>query len=887
MNVMRSFTLRSLRRNKKRTVVTIIGVIISVAMITAVTTLSASFLGYLQRGSIADSGNWHAELTDVPSANLAAVENSEAVDAAILSRDIGFSPIADSENFSKQYLFLREYSAGGFSQMSIRLTEGRLPEKNGEILISQNILKGSDLEYSVGDTLMLTTGAIIDGSGTVLQGNEYAGDAYDEKGNVVGSPTFQSQGTATLTIVGIMEAPNFEQGWSMGYGLLGFLDPESLSPSDHVNVYITASHLSRDIYKQVDTLMALAGDDKTGAEFNDNLLRYSGVVEWDNVYVFLQGFMLVIILIVVIASVSLIYNAFAMSVSERARQLGLLASVGATRSQKRASVYFEGFFVGVIGIPVGILAGLGGIGITLAAIQPLLDSFINVSGGVKLTLVVPLSALALTVLFSVITIFISVYRPARRASKIAPIDAIRQTQDVRLTRRSVKTSRLTRHAFGFEAEIALKNLKRSRKKYRATVVSLVISLVLFLTVSSYADLSGRYTDVVNEGYNYDIMLQYQNVSDAQRGENDAQIAALDLVNDFSANAALYGYTQLNETQLSDYTRTRIAQPEDIAAGQAVLSVTLLSLDSVSFAAYAQSAGVRSEDYSDTSAPKGILINYGQEYASVTGNNVKKEAGEIVKLRTGDTLSFTAGDFGSPVGEAKQFTLGTITTQRPMGVLTGTFSSVVLVVSEGVLDSVLHSYSPEEQSQLSENYGLPRYTTYMTTDEDQRLEAKLNELAQTMPASGYYIYNIKSMARSEQNLSTFLGVFVYGFIALISLICIANIFNTVSTNIGLRRRELAMLRSVGMTPKGFGRMLRFESIFYGLKGLLWGLPISLAVAFLLYNMQMDVLGMQFTLPWVSYIVAILMILLIVLASMAYSSHRIKKENIIDALKQETF
>ena len=164
---------------------------------------------------------------------------------------------------------------------------------------------------------------------------------------------------------------------------------------------------------------------------------------------------------------------------------------------------------------------------------------------------------------------------------------------------------------------------------------------------------------------------------------------------------------------------------------------------------------------------------------------------------------------------------------------------------------------------------------MTTDEDQRLEAKLNELTQTLPASGYYIYNIKSMARSEQNLSIFLGVFVYGFITLISLICIANIFNTVSTNIGLRRRELAMLRSVGMTPKGFGRMLRFESIFYGLKGLLWGLPISLAVALLLYNMQTDVLGMQFSLPWVSYIVAIFMILVIVLASMAYSSHRIKR------------
>ncbi len=97
----------------------------------------------------------------------------------------------------------------------------------------------------------------------------------------------------------------------------------------------------------------------------------------------------------------------------------------------------------------------------------------------------------------------------------------------------------------------------------------------------------------------------------------------------------------------------------------------------------------------------------------------------------------------------------------------------------------------------------------------------------------------------------------------------------------------MLRSVGMTPKGFNHMMRFESIFYGLKGLLWGLPISLGIGYLLYRMQLDVMGGTFNLPWVSYGVAILMILVIVLSSMMYSTHRIKKENIIDELKQETF
>jgi|AGTN01.3.fsa_nt_gi ABC-type transport system, involved in lipoprotein release, permease component len=886
MNVMRSFTLRSLKRNKKRTIVTIIGVIISVAMITAVSTLMSSFVNYLQQGVIADSGNWHAQIVNLPVENLDAVTESDKVDVAVLSREVGYAQIPDSQNYSKSYLYLREYSENGFDQMSIRLKEGRLPRGSGEVLISRSILEGSDLGYAVGDTIMLTVGDIIDAFGKPLSGNDYASDAYDEEGNLIASPTFEPRETVTLSVVGVMETPGFEAGWSTGYGVLGYLDEAALAPGARVDVYVTVPNVSRGIYDDVGALVADAGDDRTGAEFNDDLLRFYGVVEWDNVNTFLNGFMFVIILIIVIASVSLIYNAFAMSVSERARQLGLLASVGATRRQKRASVYFEGLFVGAIGIPVGILAGLGGIGVTLAAIQPLLDSFINMSDGVKLTLVVPFSAIALTVLFSVITIFISVYKPARRASKITPIDAIRQTQEVRLTRRGLRTSRLSRRVFGFEGEIALKNLKRSRKKYRATVVSLVISLVLFLTVSSYADITGSFTDAVNDGYNFDLVVYYQNISDAQREETDARIATLELVDDFSANSLLYGFTRLSDGQVSEYAKQYIAQPEGIPEGYMELSVSLIGLDDASFEAYAKAVGVNAQDYMDAQRPKAILINYGQGYAAAEGNNIKKVAGDVLNAKAGDTLTFAGGSSEAPMGTDTEFTLGAVTQERPMGVLTGGFSAVTLIVAQRAWDAVADGLSAEETAQLASE-GHLNHSTCMTADADQQLEAQLNELTQSLPASGYYIYNIKDMARSEQSLSTFLGVFVYGFIILISLICIANIFNTVSTNIALRRREFAMLRSVGMTPVGFNRMMRFESIFYGLKGLLWGLPISLLIALLLYNMQTDVLGMSFKLPWVSYIVAVFMILVIVLASMLYSTHRIKKENIIDELKLETF
>lgn len=886
MNVMRSFTLRSLARNKRRTIVTIIGVIISVAMITATAVLAASFISFIQRGAIADTGNWHTKLTNLPVQNAQALAQDSAVDSAAISRTIGFSALPDSQQYSKQYLFLREYDAQGFGQMSIRLKEGRLPEKPGEALISETILQGSSLDYAVGDTLTLTVGDIVMPDGTAVTENIYLSESYDEEGNLIASPGFVPKDTTTLTVTGIMEAPSFEGSWSAGYGVLGLLDAASLPPDSRAVVYITMKHLSRSIYDDVNSMLVKYGDSESGTVFNDDLLRYSGVVEWDNVYGFIQSFMLVIILIIVIASVSLIYNAFAMSVSERARQLGLLASVGATRRQKRASVYFAGLFVGAIGIPLGIGAGIGGIAATLAAIQPLLESFTDAAGDVKMSLVVPLWAVGVAALFSVLTICISVYRPARKASKISPIDAIRQTQETRLTRRAVKTSKLTRSLFGFEAEIALKNLKRSRKKYRATVVSLVISLVLFLTVSCYADMTNSMTDAVMDGYNFDIAVRYNRLSDAQIEQLNKKIASLEPVTGFSYNTALYGYSQLKQDAISDYAWEHAGQFEGMPVDERILEITLVGIDDDSFAAYAAAAGANAADYADAQQPKAILINYGTGYEYAGENNIKKAAGEVLKLKAGDSLPVIPGDYGDANIPAVNVIISAATQQRPMGVMAGSLTAATLVMPRSMWEAALSRFTDEQRRDLEYNSFIAR-SAYMTAEEDQKLTAQINELVQSLPSSSYDIYNLRDVARSQNNISIFLGVFVYGFIALISLICIANIINTVSTNIGLRRRELAMLRSVGMTPQGFNRMMRFESIFYGLKGLIWGLPISLLIAFLLSRMDSNVFGMGFSLPWVSYIVAVCAILVIVLLSMAYSTHRIKRENIIDELKQETF
>ncbi len=885
MNVMKSFTLRSLSRNKKRTAVTIIGVIISAAMITAVTTFFASLISLIQRDAIVREGNWHAVIRDVSAENLGVVERSNSVDAAIYNRELGCALI-DSENTSdsnaKPYLFIQQYNTPGFDQMSVKLAAGRLPQSSGEVLVSENLARGTNTAYDIGDIITLELGHRKTPDGSPLEDNSYYYYETNEDGTETYTEVFKPEREMTYTVVGIMEAPTFEKSWSAGFGMLGYIDTAALTPDEAVNVYLTAAHPDRSLFTAVPALAEEAGVSADNVQYNNDLLRYSGIVKDDNVYDFVTGFAAVIIVIIMAASISLIYNAFAISVSERTRQLGLLSSVGATKRQKRASVYFEGLFIGAVGVPIGILAGLGGMAVTLAAIQPLMANFFNVSRGLTLSLVVLPVALIADAALSAVTIFISVWIPARRASRITPIDAIRQSGDIRLTRRAVKTSKLTRALFGFEAEVALKNLKRNRRKYRSTVISLVISLVLFLTVSTYAQMTTFISGATQYGTNFDIEVNYNRMSDAERDGLSQQVQAQEGITGYTRTASLYGYIPVTDGQLTENAKLyAVNHPASLQENS--FAVYVMSLDDSSFKKYAETVGVNLTDYTDPQHPKAILINHGQDYIASEDGKLKKASGDVLNVRPGDSFPFTIGDVPEVSGEPERpvtfdFITGAVTDERPMGQLIGGFYTPAFVVSQSVLNALMQNLNQQD----IQNY--IGYSDFITTEDDVLLEKALTDLNERVQR-GYYIYNIHSATRAEQSLSTFLGVFVYGFITLISLICIANIFNTVSTSIALRRREFAMLRSVGMTPGSFNRMVRFESIFYGLKGLLWGLPISVFIAWVLYRLQLSVLSSGFTLPWISYGFGVLMILVIVFSTMMYATHRIKKENIIDALKEE--
>ena len=900
MNVLQKLTLRHLKLNKKRTLVTIVGVVISVAMITAVATFGTSLLDMLIRGEVLDSGNWHVRYEGVSPANVQVIKDDRETKSAALSRDIGYASLPDGKNEYKPYLFIREYDERGLQSFPIYLKEGRLPQNEDEIVLPAHLEENGGVKWKTGDTVTLQMGKRVaaDESG--------AGDSYElgQNNSFTEAETFVPEGTRTYRVVGIMARPGFEKNWSPGYTAISLLGENNLGTAP-VSVWVElknpGSGLRAHAYELAEK-MGMQGEsvpeyDANGNEtsgrrtvyytvsFHENLLCYYFGADEDGNQFFQVLYTLcgLVLAIIVLGSVSLIYNAFSISISERSRHLGMLASVGATRRQKRSSVFFEGTVIGLISIPVGILAGIGGIAVTFAAVNPIFQGLLSREAADQLafrTVVSPLGVLA-AVLLSILTIALSLWIPARRASRVTPIEAIRQTQDVKLKGKTVRTSRLTRRIFGFEAELALKNLKRNRRRYRSTIVSLVISILLFLSVSAFTSVSAYSARMMDrETVDYDISVSFSSSEIENAAQEKAMKSILQLsgVQEASQQRRINTEVFVPEAYANDYAKEQSDLSSEYRAdavpeGTVVYNLRLISMDDASFAEFAKNAGVSKDDFSDR--PWGIAVKNTRFQAD--GSFMETEV--LPGFPKGGTLASASTASGAPA----EIEVAGWSNGEAMGLSTFyTADQITVVASEEMFRAYLSQWGEEERPH--ESAGI-----YLRTDTPDAVEKAIAEIKEADPTSfeRSVVVNTVSNRQKEEQLNFLILVFVYGFIVLITAICVANIFNTISTSVTLRRREFAMLKSVGMTPRGFGRMINYESVFYGLKALAYGLPLSLLVTWLFYRLAGRSFVMPFwsIFPWKAFLITAVGVFLVVGVTMLYSSSKIKKQNIIDSLKEE--
>lgn len=872
MNVMNRITLKSLLKNKTRTIVTIIGVILSAAMITAVTTLIASLQAYTIDYTIYTEGDWHAVFENVSLKEYQSLLQEELEDVLAVRSD-GYAILQGSDNPYKPYLRILEMQEKAYEHMPVRLIEGRLPQNENEVVISEHIQTNGGVEYKIGDTLTLAVGQRMLEDGTVLSDRDAI--IVNEDGSPMESLVTTKE--RTFTVVGICERTSFTlEGYSSpGYTIFTIINMDQLADDDFISVYFRAIK-SKEIFELTENIVKKYGFKHLN--YNYEYLRYMGISKDNNFNRVLYNLGAILIGLIMIGSITLIYNSFAISVSERRKQFGLLTSVGATAKQRMNSVFFESLVIAGIGIPIGIGSGLAGIGVTLYLLREQLFSLFGGSNQVVLKLTVSAPSIIISIIVALITILISAYIPARRSKKASAMDAIRQTEDIKLKARQVKTLKLTRKLIGMEGDLALKNFKRNRRRYRSTVISLFISVVLFIAASSFAMYLKDSVENVYENTEYDLSI-YANDSAVTPEVVDKvetafyEILALEDIKQGSIVREMYGYTDLTKEQVEEaYYNQRMEWEQPTENGKIQVGVSIYSVDQKTFTAYAKELGLDPQEYSNPEAPVGIVIDKQHYYDPIekryiNSNLLKEESLQSISLNN---------YYDEQTEKIMDITIGAFAEIVPFGVMNYTTSgSIILIINEQIANTAFAALEDEW-------YGL---NMYFASDNPIKSEEDIRDILNKADMRSFHIYNQAKALQSNRNIILIISVFSYGFIVLISLITIANVFNTISTNLNLRRREFAMLKSVGMTQRGFNKMLNFECIFYGLKALIYGIPVAIGVTYLIYRSVNNGVVMNFYLPTSSIIISVFSVFLVVFISMMYSMSKIRNENILDALKSE--
>lgn len=854
MKIINKLTWRHLWVNRRRTVITLFGIIISVAMVTAVFTSVGSLMRSLSDITAAYDGAWHAQYMNLQDKDVQTLSKQKNVKTIGLLADIGQMDCNTKEDSGRNETSIIAGNQNLFAINKMKPAAGRLPNNTRELMVTKSYLQRNKLNWKVGDTVTVQTAS-------------YPTGAQEATG---GEPIVENR---TFTICGILEVQNQLTG--MNSAFCGMDD----TVAGGYTAQVQFSHLGSNTPKDIKAAAKAVYGKAVNNEWSDlytihaDYLMYNGVQMSDEVTQALYGFVAIILLIIILASVFMIYDSFAVSYQQRARYLGMLASVGATRTQKRGSVYFEGFILGCIGIPIGILCGIGGIAVTLRALSDSFMKTVMVATGdsIRLRAVVDWKIIVFSVLISALTIFISAWIPAHRASKITPIEALRQTNTVKVKKaKKLKTSRLRQKLFGFEDVLAVKNYKRNAKRSRTVVFALAVSVILFLTTTNFTSMLTTMVDSEYDGMQFDV---YESVY-----SSDGPLS-VDLVEKLNKEVSrMPGIESIRicaDNQMLvdglDKQLTAEAKKANMARYMNVLGV-----DNDTFAALAKEAGIDPSVCQDDKIPTGILIN------RVQVATVEKQSLVLNPLQgslAGQTLTGSMEGYDSEGNELyAKYTAKVAAQMNKEASNLGSFMRPTLVVP-------MHSYLVHFPSVLAERNIVSYARYYITAQDHDRVYTEVSDLLNDTEGISHNGYDATAQAETMRALRIVVMTFGYGFITLITLISVMNIINTISSGMEERRREFAMIKSVGMTPRSFKKSIYLENIRYGVMALVWGLPVSLGLDFLMYKILGGSFDYGYTFRWYYYLAAALAVFAVIGVALLYALDKIKKDNIIETLKRD--
>lgn len=893
MKILNKLTVKNLKLNKSRTIVTIIGIMLSCALIMVVAGMAASAQQTMVNLQINITGNYDLF---VKGANKKIIDNAQAnrnVKDIYIKQNLGCAYMPQAKFDTKPYINVVAFNEKSFTDcFNVTLKEGRLPQNGNELVLSQSVIENSKADYKLGDTVALDLGKRVYDSG-----DEIPLDDTDYFNDTNGTEKLVDTHKKTYTVVGVFNkvsssyfaADNFSassSAFTLAEENADINDLFISFTSDGEKDYITTSgeilNLTGDDFESLknDFEVYLENGDFDEASINKDLLRYKGFALSDEYMRMLLSLAVIIIVIIAISSIFVIRNSFAISITEKTKLYGMLASIGATSKQIRHNVLFEGFMLGIIGIPAGILLGTGVIYLLVVILNALLGSMLN---GISFAFALPWWVAVVSAVMSAVIILFSTLSSAFRASRIAPITAIRGNNDIKINknkRKSYKAPKFIKKLFGVGGEIAYKNLKRSKKKYRTTVISIIVTVAMFISISTFIEYGMKITGDHFKDIPYNITVKANDKLSYDEYENIYKriIADTDINSSIKACENYYG----NIVGLTDYY-TEDAKAAELSGGDLAY---VFGVDNKSFKEYVTALGYNYDDVKDKALITNDFKYYNSDNILIKGKEFDLPMNTVVKLYPNGNPSYTEDDIKEIQKTDPDFVYNpddyksvdlviydTINKEVPGSIVSGIMSTL----NEG---SVLVSEDYFKKLFAEDN----EYTSRVIVI-DSAEPAQTVEYIKNLGIDGLDIYNLNDQKEMMNAVVLIIAIFAYGFIIVISLIGITNVFNTINTNMRLRSKEFAMLKSIGMTKKEFNRMIRLESLFYGLKSLLIGVPLGLLGGYAIFKATGNTIMLDYSFPTMAVLISIVFVFFVVWLIMKISISKVNKQNIIETIRND--
>lgn len=902
MSIFTKLTQRYLSKNKTRTIVTLIGIIVSMSLFTAVIEGAYSGYQFLKNREIAVTGQWQVIMNDVNQEGLEEAKTNKQIDRYENIYTLGWAKV-DNENDGKPYLLVQSLGDTEHALFPINLVSGRMPEKEDEILLPENFIANAKEKYQVGDTITLETGQRF-----IEKQQLSENTPYQEK------ESLKNTTKHTFTIVGIMERLPFE---IEEFSCPGYTCITNGFHTDSQKLFVTIHSPS----KMQDFLMRQTISDSYVP--HSDLLRFYGAFKASGERSVLIGLTTILVLLIAYGSISLIYNSFSISISERIRQFGIMRSIGASNRQIRRMVLFEAFLLAIIGIVLGVIVGCVGIGVTLAWVQH--NFIVNIANkvGVGLRLVISPLPILIAVMICLVTTIVAAYIPAYKAIHKSAIEAIRQSDEIIIKPNEVKTSKLTQKMFGFAGVMATKNFKRNKRKYRSTILSLALSVILFISAASLTQYVNKML-LIQSSNDHKMNVMYNAYTDEQEDVTQRfnVIKAIPEIQNIAITQKIFDEAYIQRNYIaSEYWTAENQQYLRRIKDAVGVNVELVFVDDDAFKNLCKQNKIDSSSYFDKNSPKGLLYNhviqqfiredkgitrdvsvidtnannvpmFVREYKQIEGyaslhEPYIKDGKQYYLFYPIEYIEEMKGYENLDMRKAKLYPVEEIDIDIPL-VAGAQIEENLFTLSRNTMQLI---YPRSMATTLFENTDtsyiqrLSNPEIGIQTDNHASVAQQLEKIQKDNGWSADRIYDFDRERQNNRMFILVINVFSYGFILLIGVISIANVFNTISTNIILRRKEFAMLRSVGMSEKGFQKMLNYECLIYGGRSLAIGLPISFIFSFFIHHVINQMVQVDYFIPYISVLLAIAMVFVVVFITMLYTTRKIRRNNVIEELRIE--